>query len=107
VQKKKDKIDETFRDEDFDKQLEALDSEISENNENVNINKNINAKNNTENANNNNENNIINENNNENNNVGVEDQPKKKRKAKKGTGCLSCITKIPACNFYPSCQTFK
>jgi hypothetical protein len=76
VQKKKDKIDETFRDEDFDKQLEALDSEISENNENVNINKNINA-------NNNNENNIINENNNENNNVGVEDQPKKKEEGQK------------------------
>ena len=37
VQKKNDKIDETFGDEDFDKQLEELDNDISANNVNINL----------------------------------------------------------------------
>ena len=60
VQKEKNKIDESFGDEDFDKQLEALDNDISANNVNINDNENSNANNNSENINNNNENNNIN-----------------------------------------------
>jgi hypothetical protein len=84
VQKKKDKLDESFVDEDFDKQLEALDNDISVNNVN----------NESEFINNNNEN--INENNNANNNVGAEDQPKKTRgRPKKVPGALAESPKSP------------
>jgi hypothetical protein len=78
VQNKKDKLDESFGDEDFDKQLEALNNYINANNVNINVNENSNANIYSENLNNNNENNNINENNNANNIVWIEDQPKKK-----------------------------
>ena len=78
MQNKKDKLDESFGDEDFDKQLEALNNDIDANNVNINVNENSNANNYSENLNNNNENNNMNENNNANNIEGVEDQPKKK-----------------------------
>jgi hypothetical protein len=85
----KEKADETFGDEDFDKQLEALESETCENIEHVNSNANTNNCENIENATNNIANNNINENNTENNTEGVVEKPKKKGQAKKGTGCLS------------------
>jgi hypothetical protein len=40
VQNKKDKLDESFGDEDFDKQLEALNNYINANNVNINVNEN-------------------------------------------------------------------
>ena len=53
VQKTKEKADETFGDEDFDKQLEALESETCENIEHVNSNANTNNCEKSENATNN------------------------------------------------------
>jgi hypothetical protein len=96
VQKTKDKLDESFGDEDFDKQLEALNNDIDANNVNINVNENSNANTYSENLNNNNENNNMNENNNANNIEGVEDQPKKKRgRPKKVPGALAESPKSP------------
>jgi hypothetical protein len=86
----KEKADETFGDEDFDKQLEALESETCENIEHVNGNANTNNCENSENATNNIDYNNINENNNENNNEVVDEQPKKRKgRPKKVPGALA------------------
>ncbi len=96
VQKTKEKADETFGDEDFDKQLEALESETSENIEHVNINANTNNCENSENTTNNIANNNIDENNTENNNEGVVEKPKKKKgRPKKVPGALAESPKSP------------